>query len=213
MYYLHTITSGPWHCVNTTLKVCSGPALFEFSDTSTTILISHSGPGCQPCNMSVGINQVSEMILCSYWCCERGIKGAMKDQIINSGANQISHILINYSVFAGSWMHSLLILQATQKRLTKTLVIYCSLLYYYARPFPSRYAVHFGYCFVAHFRKNDGQWRPAQLKHENHFQHSNKILAERRISSMWIGKIVFIGNDTNELCKSLTSDLWLKAHK
>ena len=205
MYYLHTITSGPCHYVNTTLKVCSGPALFELSDTSTITLISHSGPGCRPRNMSVGINQVTEMILCSCWCCERGIKGAMKDQIINSGANQISHILINYSVFAGSWMHSLLILQATQKRLTKTLVIHCCSFYYHARPFPSGYAVRIGHCCVAHFRKGDGQWIPAQLKQENNFQHNYKILKERQISSMWIGKIVFIGNGTNELCKSLTS--------
>lgn len=44
-------------------------------------------------------------------CCVQGFKGAIKDQIINPGANQITHNLINYSVFAESSMHSLLILQ------------------------------------------------------------------------------------------------------
>lgn len=117
MYYLHTITSGPWYCINSTVKVWSSPAewcliqgylYYNINITRSAWLPAHT--------VSLGI---SEMILCPCWCCERGIKGAMKDQIINSGANQISHIVINYSVFAGSWMHSQLILQATQQHLAK----------------------------------------------------------------------------------------------
>lgn len=113
-------------------------AVFEFSATSATTLIY----AClQSHNMSLGINQVTGMILCSYWCWGRGIKGAMKDQIINSRANQISHILINYSVFARSWMHSLLVLQATQQWLTETLAIHSCPFYYHARSFSSGYSV------------------------------------------------------------------------
>lgn len=70
--------------------------------TSTTTLISHTNPpGCEPIKCPLGISTVTGTQPCSHWCCRQGIKGVMKEHIINSRANWINHILINYSVFAG----------------------------------------------------------------------------------------------------------------
>lgn len=62
-------------------------------------------------NGSFGNNQVTETS--PLWrFCEVGIKGAVKEQIINSWSNQICSILINYSAFALHF-HFLLMLQET----------------------------------------------------------------------------------------------------
>lgn len=85
MHYLHTITSGPWYCVNISLKVCSSPADLCSSSALPLLYSINIAQSAWPWdhNVSLGI-KVTGMILCSSWC-EWGVKGAMKDQIINSG--------------------------------------------------------------------------------------------------------------------------------
>lgn len=115
-------------------QVCSGPA--EQSLNLSVNSKKYKWKITQPVwlrvhYVSLWINRVAGMIM----ICEPGAKGAMKDQIINSRSKQISHILINYSVFSGRWMHSLLILQAAQKGLTETQAALCCLIHHRDRLF------------------------------------------------------------------------------